>query len=324
MSPEPAFRAAAERCPPRELRVGIGPLHVAIRVAGPALADRLFTPLRHIAVAADATPADICIDAWSVGETGVDAPQEAGWTSGEPLEWLSADTSHIISCLPNAAEIQRVSIARPFQWALVPALRERELSAAHGGLICAPGAAKGLMLVGPNGSGKSTTCLAAINAGFTLVGEDYFVLENVQGRMVGHSLYCSCNLTRHTRELFPGLKGTFHLPHGAPADSKTILHLPTAAPDSPMRRQLEVGALVFPVVTGETGASRVVPVNRGEAYRRFVPALRQARKLPPAERAELHDALLPLVIERPAYRLELGREIARVPDSLLEISEQVQ
>jgi hypothetical protein len=86
-----------------------------------------------------------------------------------------------------------------------------------------------------------------------------------------------------------------------------------------MRRTMPIRALVFPVVTGENGGSRIVRISRGEAYRRFMPGLRQAKKMSQVQRHAHHDALLPL-IDLPAFRIELGSDVTAIPAGLAQVS----
>lgn len=323
-SPLPAFERAASRAPVNELLLAIGPLNVLVRVAGPKLAERLLAPLRHIAVAAHDREPDLTLCAWSVAETGVEPPVGVAWTYSEPLEWLRPAGGLIVSCLPSAEELQRISIARPFQWALIAALTAKGLPALHGALVSAPGSDKGLLLIGPNGSGKSTTCLSAVQAGFALVGEDVVVAERTATGILGHSLYCSCNLTQATQVAFPSLPGPLVLPHGAAADAKSILILPPDGPHSPMRRSLPVAALVFTVITGEPGPSRITPIPATEAAERFEAALRQSKKLADPHRRTHEDAALPLLAELPAFRLDLGTDLTLVPAALSALARRLE
>lgn len=318
-TPVPAFEQAASRVPVEELRLAIGPLSVLVRIAGPKLAERLLAPMRHIAVPAE-TPPDLTICAWSVAETGITPPVGVAWTYDEPLEWLRPTGGLIVSCLPDAEELQRISIARPFQWALVAALTNAGLPALHGALVAAPGSDAGLLLVGPNGSGKSTTCLSALRAGFRLVGEDIVIAERTPLGILGHSVYCSCNLTRQTQALFTDLPGPLVLPYGAAPDAKSILILPSDGPASPMRASLPIRALVFTVVTGEPGPSRFGRISTDEASERFEAALRQSKKLTDPHRQAHQAAALPLVAALPAFRLDLGTDLHLIPDALATLS----
>jgi hypothetical protein len=316
VSPTAAFVRAAAVCRPAELWVRVGSYTMLISVAGPRHAERLFDPFRHIEIDPPDGPPDLEISAWSVAETGISPPAEVTWQEGEPLEWIAPDGRRIVTCLPSAQELQRVSIARPFQWALVTVFAKRNLPALHGGLIAASGDGPGLLLVGPNRSGKSTTCLSALQAGFRLVGEDILVVERMAHGYVGHSLYRSCNLTSQARQLFSSLPGPLQLPHGSTAEDKAVLMLPMGSSSSSMCRTLSIGALVFPVITGAGGDSRAISIPKGEAYRRFVPALRQTKKLSEDERRAHHDAIVPMVTELPSFRLDLGADVTAVPPVL--------
>lgn len=318
-TPVPAFEQAAAAIGVDELRVGVGPLSILVRVAGPQLAKRLFAPMRHIAVEAIDTP-DLVVCAWSIAETGTAAPVGVAWTYDEPLEWVRPGGGLIVSCLPSAEELQRLSIARPFQWSLISALMAAGLPTLHGALVAPPDSDAGLLLVGPNGSGKSTTCLSALRAGFQLVGEDVVVVERTATGIIGHSLYCSANLTQQTQAAFPDLPGPLALPYGAAPDAKSILILPPAGPHSPMRRSLPIAALVFTVITGEPGPSHTVPISREEAAERFEAALRQSKKLPDLHRKVHEDAAMPLVGELPAFRLDLGTDLELIPAALAALS----
>ncbi len=321
-TPLPAFEQAAARVPVGELRLAVGALTIAIRVAGPKLAERLFAPLRHIATTAT-TPPDITICAWSIAETRVPRPQGVPWTYESPYEWVRKSDNLIVSCFDNAEELTRLSISRPFQWSLIELLATLGLPTLHGALISAPGSARGLLLIGPNGSGKATSCLAAVGAGFDLVGEDVVVVDRGATGIVGHSLYCSCSLTRQTQALFPALPGPLILPHGAGPAAKSILILPPEGPQSPMRRSLPVSALVFTVITGQPGPSRWSRIALEEAATRFEAALQQSKKLHEVHRQTHRDAALPLPTELPAWRLDLGTDIALVPAALAALSESL-
>ena len=318
-TPVPAFEQAAAITGAEELRVAVGPVSVLIRVAGPKLADRLFAPMRHIAMDAEGSP-DLTICAWSTAETGVARPVGVPWTYVDPFEWVRPGGGLIVSCLPSAEELQRLSIARPFQWSLIGALNARGLPTLHGALVAPPGSSAGLLLIGPNGSGKSTTCLSALRAGFRLVGEDVVVVERPGSVVAGHSLYCSCNLTQQTQRFFADPPGPLVLPYGAAPDAKSILILPPDGPQSPMRRSLPIAALVFTVITGRPGPSLAVPISREEATERFEAALRQSKKLPELHRQAHESAALPLLGELPAFRLDLGTDIDLIPEALETLS----
>lgn len=319
-SPLPAFEQAAARASETELRIAIGPVRIRVRVAAPALAERLLAPLRHISVEPDGGAPDLTLCAWSVAETGIAPPVGVAWTYDDPLEWFRPADGMIVSCLPSAEQLQRISLARPFQWALVAALARLGLPALHGALISAPDSNKGLLLVGPNGSGKSTTCLSALEAGFGLAGEDVIVTERTPSVILGHSLYCSCNLTRQTAAAFSNLPGPLVQPHGAAPDAKSILILPPDGPGCPMRRSLPIAALVFTVITGKPGPSRFTRISTEDARERFASALRQSRKLVDLHRQAHQDAALPLVDELPAFRLDLGTDLRLIPDALRALS----
>jgi hypothetical protein len=296
------------------MQLGVGSWSISVRVAGSKLAERLFAPLRHVQSDWDAQKPDIEILAWSVEETGVPSP------AGFPFEWNEAGESVIVASFPSADQLTRLSLARPFQRALVALLSERGLHAVHGALLAPPQSTTGLLLIGPNGSGKSTTCLSAILAGFQLVGEDCLAIERSAECFVGRSIYCSCNLTHSSRSMFAALPWSQLLPHGAAADAKSVMLLPPSGPGSPMVRQLDVAAVVFPEIKRAGDESAFVPISRADAYRRLMPGLRLMRHFDPEARQRHHDAVAALVAELPCYRLDLGTDVTQVPARLTELA----
>lgn len=317
--PVAAFEEACAVCPPRRLRFRVGDIDVLVRVAGLHLADRIFSPLRHVAVDDDAQkPAQIAIDAWSCAETGVASPPQ--W----PLEWCDFDARRIVCSFAGVDELPRLALARPFQRVLVPLLAEMGYPAIHGGLIAPPDDGPGLLLLGPNGCGKSTTCLSAVFAGFRLVGEDCLVVRRDGNAFVGHSLYRTCCLTAQSRSMLPVLPGPVLFPPGATPEDKGVLVLPHDATEpGPMRPTLPIAAVVFPVVTHIGSDSRFLSISAAEAYRRFLPGLRLMRLIPPERRQAHHDALSALVVGLPCYRLELGSTLQAIPDALRRLAAEV-
>ncbi len=203
-------------------------------------------------------------------------------------------------------------------------LAELGLPSMHGGLIAPPGGGPGLLLIGPNGSGKSTSCLSAVQAGFRIVGEDCLAIERAADGFVGHSMYCSCNLTQQSQKMFTALPGPLLLPYGAAPDAKAVMLLPASGPESPMDRSEPIGAVVFPEITGRDGDSAVVPISRAEAYRRLMPGLRLMRYFEGEKRQQHHDELAKLVAELPCYRLELGTSLPDIPVRLQQLAGSLQ
>lgn len=310
-----AYQAAAAVAPPVRRWFGVAGLRLCVDVAGPELAERLFAPMAHIEIDPSADlPASITIKAWSEAETSVSNP------AGEVFEWSEPGGDLIIASLPGARLLQRLTLARPFQRALVSLLADRELPSVHGGLIAVSEGQPGLLLIGPNGSGKSTSCLSAVFDGFRLVGEDCLAIERTQTGYRGHSLYCSCNLTVASRQMFGTLPGPLLFPPDAPPDAKAVMLLPAAGAQSPMVRSLAVDAVVFPEIAGRPGESKTVPIGVAEAYRRLMPGLRLMRYFEPSQRQDHHDRLAGMIADLPCYRLDLGSDIEAIPTALRKLS----
>ncbi|WEK00555.1 MAG: hypothetical protein P0Y59_02350 [Candidatus Sphingomonas phytovorans] len=315
--PGTAFAAACARVPPETLDVVIAGVAIRIRVAGPALAARLFEPIRHIASTCIDAEVTIEIDAWSIAETGVSVP------SGQSLEESDIARRRLICAFPGVDTLTRLSMARPFQAGLLPLLARLGRPAVHGGVIARGSGEPGLLLVGPNGSGKSTTCLAALLAGFRMVGEDCLIVTRDGARHEGHSMYRSCCLTVQSQAMFRHLPGDVHRPLGAPADAKGVMLLPCSANSDMMLRAAPIRALVLPVL-GQSDRPRLARAGTAETLRRFMPGLRFMRHVPSQDRRTQYDALTALVHDLPSYRLELGDGVAGVPDLLFDLADSLR
>ncbi|CUS44725.1 MAG: hypothetical protein V4610_04715 [Pseudomonadota bacterium] len=315
--PGAAFAAACARVPPETLAVVVAGVAIQIRVAGPALAARLFEPVRHIASTCSNAEVTIDIDAWGIDETGVPLPP------GQLLEESDTTRRRLVCAFPGVDSLTRLSMARPFQAGLLPLLARLGRPAVHGGVIARGPGEPGLLLVGPNGSGKSTTCLAALLAGFRLVGEDCLAVTRNGALHEGHSMYRSCCLTVQSQAMFRHLPGDVRRPLGAPTDAKGVMLLPCSANSDMMLRTAPIRALVLPVL-GESGRPRLARAGTAETLRRFMPGLRFMRHLAPEDRRAQYDALTALVHDLPSYRLELGDGVAGVPDLLFDLADSLR
>lgn len=142
-------------------------------------------------------------------------------------------------------------------------------------------------------------------------------IENVGGAYTGHGLFSSCLLNVHHLQRFPDLQ-----PHAVPAhqdfEDKSILYLGEVFPQS-LRRSVAIAAIMLP---------RVVP-RELTTYRRaskvealFAIAPTSVMFLPrPSQKA--FDRVAEMVERVPAYWLELGSDIDRIPDAVKALAAEV-
>ena len=322
-----AFARAAERCPPRTARIRLGGIGIKIAVCGPMLAERLLAPFAHLSEPTDAAP-DIVLRAWSEAETGVPSPEMAGdncYVTQGHHAWVDEDPDRAILWFSSADDLTRGDTARPFQRVLIPMLGRRNLTSVHAALVSAPDVSPeiGLMLVGPSRTGKSTTTLAALDAGFGVVGDDCFALERrADNSLVGHSMFGTACLTEDAETRFAALPGTIFRPANASPKVKSVLVF-DEGPRNPMRDALPVHAIVYPVLRSDLADSRMVPVDTAEAMRRFMPGLRFLVRFEELGRMPVFSWLTDIAEELPAYRLELSPQISQTPALLRQLAAEL-
>jgi hypothetical protein len=169
--------------------------------------------------------------------------------------------------------------------------------------------AGGVLLAGPSGSGKSTTALACLEAGLDYAGDDYVILEGRQA----HCLYSTAKLDLGALERLPGLApAVTDLRRGR--EDKAVLDVHAHRADR-VRSPLPVDAIVIPTVGG-SGPPRTRPASPGEALRALAPTT--LIQLPGAAHERM-QAMAKLVRRVPAYRVELGDDVAAVAGEIARI-----
>jgi hypothetical protein len=309
---EQVFDRAALQCPPQVFAMAIGSVRIAIQVAGPALAERLLAPFRHLEIAGDNNGPDLTLKAWSQEETGISSPPDpfdSFYRTEGHCAWVVPEATGAVLWFADARRMARGDLARPFQRVLIPLLHQHGLGSAHAALIAEGDVNRpaGLMLVGPSGSGKSTTMLGLLSKGYKAVADDCFAVEDREdGTILGHSMFGTICLTEDAERRFPELPGTLLHPPGGKKAPKSVLVL---RPDSGvLSRTLPIRAMIFPVLS-DAGRTELVPIGLPEAMRRFMPGLRFLIRFDALGRSALFSSLTRLVERLPTYRLDLGSRL---------------
>lgn len=169
--------------------------------------------------------------------------------------------------------------------------------------------AGGVLLAGPGGSGKSTSALAALGAGMKFVGDDYVLVRDGEPP-TSHPVYAIAKADDRSLGLVPKFA---ERAEGAVADWRGKWRLPVADLVSPEAR---LDAIVLPTVSGRTGTPKLL--ERPEALRTLVPSM--LFQLPADGRSTL-AAISKLLDKLPVYSLDVGPDIARVPELLVSLLE---
>ena len=305
-----------------------------VEIVGTELAATMRRAFSHLITPVTGTP-DLTIRVWDEAATGVPAEfsrerrvddveillrvSEDGRYVSErrdlSVSWLDTKSSRVVGCVSSASCQYLDERARPQHKLISAWLDERGIQFVHAGLIGAGDT--GILFVGNGGAGKSTSSVACLRAGLGYLGDDFVGIETTERGFTGHGLFSSCLLNVHHLERFPDLK-----PHAVTAhqafEEKSILYLEDVFPGA-LRRSVGIAAIMLPRVVQkkETTYRRA---SKSEAL--FAIAPTSVMFLPrPSHRA--FDRVAELAERVPAYWLELGSDIDRIPDAVKALAAEV-
>jgi hypothetical protein len=314
--------------------LGIAGYRASVEIVGSDLAATMRRAFSHLITPVTGRP-DLTIRVWDEAATGISAEfsrerrvddveillraSEDGRYVSErrdlSVSWLDTESSRIVGCVSSASCQYLDERARPQHKLISAWLDERGIQFVHAGLIGAGDT--GILFVGNGGAGKSTSSVACLRAGLGYLGDDFVGLERTEDGYTGHGLFSSCLLNVHHLERFPDLK-----PHAVAAhqafEEKSILYLEDVFPGA-LRRSVRIAAIMLPRVMRreETTYRRA---SKAEAL--FAIAPTSVMFLPqPSHRA--FDRVAELAERVPAYWLELGSDIDKIPDAVKALAAEV-
>lgn len=178
---------------------------------------------------------------------------------------------------------------------------------AHGAHMLHLATAGGVLIGGPGGAGKSTTSLNCALAGLDFTSDDFSVVT-LGERPVSHGVYSCIKVTDAALALLPEI-ANFGEAAGLDWRGKHRIDL-----RSRITRSQEVHAIVLPELAERTGAP--VPLAPAEALRRLTGG--SMTVMTGAMQRSL-AALRELLERLPAYTLEVGPDLERIPDAIAEL-----
>lgn len=181
-------------------------------------------------------------------------------------------------------------------------IRAGRLHAIHSGLVVTPGG-RGLLLRGESGAGKSTLTYACLRAGFAVASDDwvYAVPDRPAGRLLGYPWRLF--LMPDTVRFFPELDGVDAVAH----PSVDRWKLPIEPPEHLQRASADVDTVVF--VSPEPGVG-VRRIDTDEAIERWW------RSALPSERADVPEAWVAALLDRPCFAVGRGEHPSATADLL--------
>jgi hypothetical protein len=231
--------------------------------------------------------------------------------SPDHLSVLSDDARTGWFWMPDVATLPHWDHAAPFRHLLSWWLAARGHQHVHGGAVGTEDA--GVLLVGRGGSGKSTATLTSLLDGrLRYLGDDYVALGGEAERATVYSLYSSGKVHR------PNLARVSHLATALAnpdrLDEKAVVFVHEAFPGRAIG-SLPLRAIVVPrIAAGER--TRLKETTHAAALAALAPST-IFQLHPPAKTALARMA--ELVRGVPAFELELGEDVAVIPERLVEL-----
>ena len=321
-------RRARSRSGPRRLQIALAGGTVAVEVSGAALFDRITPALAHLTPAGgsrDDSEPDLTVALWDADEGGMVGPPPAPGSdpTGRAQVSASADGRFVLQRRTHAViaqdrargavvgwfrDVDRLPLydrGRPLHPQLLLWNQDRGAPPLHAGLVALAG--RGALLVGEGGSGKTTSALTCLLHGFDFLGDDYVsLLEDERGGFVGHGVYSSTHVDPDHLAHFPELRARAVDPFWENED-KAVVFLADVFPKR-LARKSPIDALFLPTV--RSGPTRVTPASPAEAGLRLVQG---ALALAPHAGAGRVEALFALAAAVPAFRIDLGENLAEIP-----------
>jgi energy-coupling factor transporter ATP-binding protein EcfA2 len=282
----------------------------------------------------DGHEADLTLDLWEVGETGVYGPSLRGsdeigdrqGSAGERFA-LSADGLYsrysgpsfliqhgrrerrAVGWVNDVDTLSPWNRTRPWQMLIVDWLGASGATLLHAALVGRPG--RGVLIIGPSGSGKSTVAAACVEAGFDYLGDDVIAAEATSsGPFVGHCLYAALKFNRSAASSFPMLSARAE-PYSDPFSDELFVHIYEAA-RAQARRSAEIAAIAFPVLSSASMSS-FRPCTRGRALRK----LTGSQLFTDAEHISDSFARMSAMVEQTAaFTFEVGRDAGSIAPAL--------
>jgi hypothetical protein len=312
---------------------------IRLEVVGPRLSAVYERALAHLRVDEGSGAPGLQIRVWHAAETGLATPGLASLDDPRSKGELTASAdgtrlrlrrSHTLTALDRAsgtlygwiADLDLLGIyemGRPFNSELLFWNKERGLQALHAGLVAHRG--RGALITGPSGSGKSTTTLSCLLSGLDFLSDDYLAIRpDLEGRPTGHALFASAFVVADHLRTFPTL-ARIAVPARYADEEKSMVPLAELG-SGPLAGSARLSAIVLPRVTG-LPAPRIRDASAAEALLRMAPSsmlmLQRAGVEDRVERQLELEALSRLVETVPAYWLELGGGVERIPGLIRDI-----
>lgn len=306
----------------------IGGLPICLRFAGPTLLPYILPALAHLATTPVPNPTlTVCLWESTSTHTNPPPPPWGGYgpytRRGDVLGYNNDRISTAYNVSANVLTMLDRKVSLGLYWTRdVRRLPSYETSAplrpvlhwwanrygrqcVHGGAVGTPNG--GVLLAGKGGSGKSTTTLSCLTSGLAYLSDDYCLVAT-DPAPYAHSLYSSAKLDADNIHRVPHVRRA--LSNADRLDKeKALFFLHEHYPER-IVAGFPIRALLLPSVTGRPETT-LAPASERSALMAL--ALSTMSQLPGAGHTTL-QMLNRLVKQVPCYHLQLGTDLARIPD----------
>jgi hypothetical protein len=328
-----AFQVAAQATGIIERFYRIGGYTVCLRFAGFALVSYITPALAHLEITPTNTPA-LTVHLWDSASTLSIMPpppwqgddhlahgEIRGYSDNRICTAFNQESKvfNMIDITQNlgifwvrdATELPYYESAAPLRVILHWWMKQHNRQFLHGAAIGIKEG--GVLLVGKGGSGKSTTALSCLDSELVYAGDDYCLLA-AESNPYAYSLYNSAKLNADNIQ---------RLPHLAPlirnaerlGEEKAVFLLHEHYPEK-IVSGFPIKAVFLPRVTGQK-QTNLNAASAAEGLIALAPST--IFQLPGATSSgsSSFQAMAKLVKQVPCYILELGTDIAKIPDVIL-------
>ena len=305
---------------------------VRLRFANDALVTKLTHALAHLEIPTHLHP-DLTINLWDSASTGTDRvapawPNSVYTDRGElwhynDEQYYSVFDRHTGSLnlydnrraqayywTQDAAALPWWVAGSPLQLLLHAFTSQRGLQLTHAAAVGYEDG--GILLTGKGGSGKSTTALACLKAGMRYVSEDYCLLGLTPAPTV-YSVYNSAKLEDNTLKFFPELQAHVVNQVRKPGEKGLLFQHDFQAQHLINHFPLRALCVLKVAHQPQTELMTISPQETLSAL-----AVSTMWQLV-GSKAETYQFLSKLANTLPCYRLQLGHDIANIPNIIKEL-----